>query len=426
MTSVRLSEVIASVFFETWGHIKAHDFAHFWLKGGRNSTKSSFVSIAVVLLLISNPDANAVVFRKVANTLADSVYEQIAWACDIMGVAHLFHFSKSPLRITYKPTGQQIRFKGCDDPRRVKSQKFKRGYCAVVWFEEVDEFTSMEEIDQLLATFLRGGSTFWSFYTYNPPRSVRNWTNKEAKTITSEAGKGDRYIHHSTYLDIIDEHPDWVSEQAHLEAERAKEKRPDSYRHMWLGEVVGTGSEVFPDDLIEIRPITQEERDSFDCIGIGVDAGSVHPWVYEREAFDVDDRVLYIFDEESRTGSGAHDVKTCELLWKKLVDAGDESADIWCDSSARGMILYYQDNGLNARKAYKQGLNSPKERIAWMNRLTRIVIDPDAAPMAARQFPAYEYVTNGQGDISETLPKIDDDAIDAVGYAASPWIKGRY
>ncbi len=90
------------------------------------------------------------------------------------------------------------------------------------------------------------------------------------------------------------------------------------------------------------------------------------------------------------------------------------------------MILYYQDQGINALKAYKQGLNSPKERIAWFRNLTRIVIDPETAPMAATQFPGYEYVQNRQSDITEILPKVDDDAIDAVGYAASEWIRARY
>ena len=52
-----------------------------------------------------------------------------------------------------------------------------------------------------------------------------------------------------------------------------------------------------------------------------------------------------------------------------------------------------------------------------MQNLTRIVIDPDRCPLAAKEFPEYEYVSNGQGDITETLPKVNDDAIDA---AATP------
>ena len=83
----------------------------------------------------------------------------------------------------------------------------------------------------------------------------------------------------------------------------------------------------------------------------------------------------------------------------------------------------YRQQGLAARKAYKQGVNSPAERVRWLNRCSRIVIDPETCPLAAEQFPALEYVITPSGDITETLPKVNDDAIDAVGYAASIWIR---
>ena len=69
--------------------------------------------------------------------------------------------------------------------------------------------------------------------------------------------------------------------------------------------------------------------------------------------------------------------------------------------------------------------NSPASRVRWMQNLAKIVIDPDDAPLAAREFPEYEYVANAQGDITETLPKVDDDAIDAVGYGSGVWIRSN-
>ena len=253
---------MASVFAGVWRSIKAHEFTHYWFKGGRNSTKSSFISIAIVLLIMLNPEANAVVLRKVGNTLRTSVYEQIGWACDVLGVAHLFDFGLSPMEVTYRPTGQVIRFVGCDKPKKLKSAKFRTGYCAVVWFEEVDEFDGMDEVRSVLATFLRGGDMFWVFYSYNPPRSARNWVNKEARDLEAHPGEDGRFICHTTYLDVIDEHPEWISAAALAEAERSRRKTPESYRWQWLGEVIGTGSEVFPDKLLDIRPITDEERAS--------------------------------------------------------------------------------------------------------------------------------------------------------------------
>lgn len=249
--------------------------------------------------------------------------------------------------------------------------------------------------------------------------------NKEARDLEAHPGEDGRFICHTTYLDVIDEHPEWISATALAEAERSRRKTPDSYRWQWLGEVTGTGSEVFPDELLEIRPITAEEREAIALRSFGVDAGSVHPWVFIEVGYDENERVLYLLDEESRQGVDAVDPKTAELVASKLEEAGDPAADVWCDSAARGMILYYQEQGISAQKAFKQGLNSPKNRIRWMQNLTRLVIDPDRCPLAAKEFPEFEYVSNGHGDITETLPKVNDDPIDAAGYAAGLWIRSN-
>ena len=54
---------------------------------------------------------HCLVVRKVANTLRDSVYAQMAWGCDKQAENPMFvrdnwDFKLSPLEITYKPTGQ--------------------------------------------------------------------------------------------------------------------------------------------------------------------------------------------------------------------------------------------------------------------------------------------------------------------------------
>jgi len=56
------------------------------LRGGRNSFKSSVISLLLVYKLLQfisrGEKANIVVIRKVANTLRDSVFLQIQWALD--------------------------------------------------------------------------------------------------------------------------------------------------------------------------------------------------------------------------------------------------------------------------------------------------------------------------------------------------------
>ena len=53
-----------------------HLYTHYEAFGGRGSLKSSWASLTVVRLLMEHPDIHALVLRKVANTMRDSVYAQ--------------------------------------------------------------------------------------------------------------------------------------------------------------------------------------------------------------------------------------------------------------------------------------------------------------------------------------------------------------
>ena len=88
--------------------ILKYEFLHYWLKGGRGSTKSSFISIVLVLLMLIDNVFNAVCIRKVGETLQDSVYNQIIWAIELLGLKNYFQYKSSPLQ-TY---GTAILFQG--------------------------------------------------------------------------------------------------------------------------------------------------------------------------------------------------------------------------------------------------------------------------------------------------------------------------
>src|SRR5690554_1977488 len=95
MIKVKLSELISPSFYEIHKDIKNNRYTHYWLKGGRGSTKSSFASIEIVLGMMNDANkgniTHAVVIRKVKDTLAGSVVEQIIWAIEKLGVNHLWN-----------------------------------------------------------------------------------------------------------------------------------------------------------------------------------------------------------------------------------------------------------------------------------------------------------------------------------------------
>lgn len=250
--------------------------------------KSSTVSIIVPLLLVANPGTHALVLRKVANTIRDSVYAQYIWAIGELGMAAYWEAKVSPMELIYKPTGQKIMFRGADDPMKIKSIKVPFGYIAVTHFEEKDQFAGRAEIRNILQSTMRGGSVFWNFESYNPPISRDNWANKDRLEE-----RADRLCHKSTYLQAP---PEWLGQQFIDEAEHLKETDERAYQHEYLGIPVGTGGNVF--ENLELREITDEEASQFDRIYNGVDWGYFpDPWAFNRCHYDAARRTLYIFAE---------------------------------------------------------------------------------------------------------------------------------
>ena len=206
-----LKDVIAPSFYGIHNDIKNNKHTHYWLKGGRGSTKSSFISIEIILGMMKDKNANCVALRKVGFNLKDSVYEQFKWAISVLGVDNYWQFRLNPLEIRFILTGQKIIFRGADNPKKIKSTKFSKGYCKYIWYEELDEFNGMEEVRTINQSLMRGGEKFFVFYSYNPPKSNRNWVNSEGLNENKS-----RLIHHSTYLTVPRE---WLGEQFFIEFE---------------------------------------------------------------------------------------------------------------------------------------------------------------------------------------------------------------
>ena len=272
---INLNEIIAPAFYNVFWDILDGKHTYYDLYGGRGSTKSSFVGVMIPFLMMQDAEngimSNAVIFRKVGNTLRESVYEQIAWGIDALGVNELWDTSVSPMQYTYKPTGQKIIFRGLDKAKKTKSIKASKGYFKYLWFEELDEFSGIEEIRTVQQSVLRGGSKFVVFKTFNPPISRSNWAN-----VYVEEPRDDSYRHKSDYRSVPVE---WLGQQFLDDAEHLRKTNQRAYDHEYLGLPVGLGTNIF--ELLEIREITDEEIQSFQSIYQGQDWG----WYPDPKAF---------------------------------------------------------------------------------------------------------------------------------------------
>lgn len=113
----------------------------------------------------------------------------------------------------------------------MKSINLGKGYVKYAWFEELDQFASMDEIRNILQSLFRGGDEKRiSFYSYNPPKSGRSWVNQEARR-----SKPSRRVHHSDYLGVPQE---WLGERFLADAAHLEKVNETAYRHEYLGEEV--------------------------------------------------------------------------------------------------------------------------------------------------------------------------------------------
>lgn len=400
MSDILLSEKLGPAFHLLARDVFRHGHTHYDLSGGRGSLKSSCVSLLVPLLLIANPGTHAVVLRKVANTIRDSVYAQYIWAIGELGMADYWVAKVQPMELIYKPTGQKIMFRGADDPMKIKSIKVPFGYIAVTHFEEKDQFAGRSEIRTILQSTMRGGSKFWNFESYNPPISRDNWANKD-----SLEDRPDRLCHRSTYLEAP---PEWLGEQFLAEAEHLKQTDERSYRHEYLGEAVGTGGNVF--DKLELREITDAEIASFDRIYQGVDWGWwPDQFAFIRLHYDRARETIYLLDEIYKNKL-PNDAAAAEIKEKGYTDAY-----ITCDNAEPKSVFDFRDFGLPAKEAIK-GPGSVDYGMKWLQKRT-IVIDRRRTPNAYNEFVNYEYERDKDGEIISGYPDANNHLIDGTRYA---------
>ena len=401
-----------------------HNHTHYIFAGGRGSTKSSFVSLAIIILILTNPKIHALIFRKVGNTIKNSIWGQMVWAIYELGLESLFKMPKtysSPL--IFLPTGQQIMFFGLDDADKVKSIKVPFGYIGVTWFEELDQYSGDAEIRKVLQSTMRGGDIFWDFRSFNPPISINNWANEYAEQAET---RDDSIVIRNTYLDVP---RDWLGEPFIHEAEVMKELNPRGYTHEYLGIPIGTGGNVFQnvedmnmEELVNINGQGVPMFQTFDNIFNGIDWGfSIDPFRFVRMHFDKKRRELYIFSEYSTVETRNEEIFDEIYNVRKIANINDL---VTADSAEKKSCADFRAYGAFVRDAEK-GPDSVRYGIKWLQGLTHIYIDKRRCPLTYQEFVHYEYDTDKDGNWVSSYPDKNNHSIDATRYAMERFYKRK-
>ena len=431
--NIDLDNCIIPMYKPVLRDILAHRHTHYVFAGGRGSTKSSFAGgISVPLLIVQNPKVHAVCFRKVANTIQNSIFAQVVWGIYQLGLERLFRIPKTySTPIVYLPTGQRIYFMGLDDPMKVKSIKPPFGYIGITWFEELDQYAGDAELRTVTQSTMRGGEYFWDFRTFNPPISKNNWANEyaeECETFRTD----DTLVIRNSYLDVP---KIWLGSQFYAEAERLKEINPRAYKHEYLGQAVGTGGDVFEnvEDLDMTRTVQQTDvygnvirtvplYQTFDKIYNGIDWGfSIDPFRFVKMHYEPRKLDLYIFAEYNTMKTRNRVVFNTLYNEKKLLTF-DEL--VTADSAEEKSIADFKAYGAFIRGAAK-GPDSVRYGIKWLQGLNHIYIDKRMCPFTYREFTQYEYEQDREGNFISSYPDENNHSIDATRYAMERWANRR-
>ena len=399
----RISDIINPNFHSFWKAINSDKYLFHVLKGGRASAKSTHIAIWIIKNAMKNP-ITTLCIRKVGNTLSESVYEQLKEAIEFLGVSHLWKCQKSPLQLIYTPRGNKIIFRGADDPAKIKSIKMSKYPLSIVWFEELGEFKTEEEVSVIVNSVLRAelpkGLTYKVIYSYNPPKKKQSWVNKKFET---QFIPGNTFVHFSTYLD----NP-YISKAFIEEAEEVKKRNEFKYRWEYLGEPIGSG--VVPFSNLEFREITKEEVKEFDNIRQAVDFGySVDPMAFVRLHYNKKHRKIYIFGEIYRVKMSIR-----ELAEKIKANRWNDTI-VYCDAAEPRSIAELREHGIKAIKAHK-GPGSIEHGENWLDDLEAIVIDPKRCPNTAREFENIDYQIDKEGN---TIPRLEDKDNHSIKYRSS-------
>ncbi|WP_281512245.1 PBSX family phage terminase large subunit [Mammaliicoccus vitulinus] len=237
---------------------------------GARSTKKSKVILGYepILKILADSRRNILIVRQNDNDNRQSTFQNICGCIEDLGLTKAFRIVHNPLIIEYKKTGQQIIFRGLNNPTGLNSITFANGYFTDVYIEEAFEVQSYEDFrkldgsvrgilpnglfHQITLCFNAWDGDCWLYKEFFKNRLEDDYNTLDDPNVTymdyidldyiGAFGKG-LYLHKSTYK--INEFRDKATYD--LSAQKMKQMAPEIYKVEFLGMFGNTTSAVYPE-----------------------------------------------------------------------------------------------------------------------------------------------------------------------------------
>ena len=293
MLRLNIQEIIGKGYGNGW--FTNCDARYRVFEGARSTKKSVDIGgYEPIFKLITCPYRNIVMARKDDVNNAQSTYANIVNLIYKLGLQDKFKITRSPLAIKYKPYGNMIIFRGCNNPDAIMSTKFERGEFTDLYFEEASELESYEDFrkmdgslrsqsQKVQITFLLNGwdKKSWIYDVFFKERLEDDYeyllTHKYMDYYDADFALGQDsrglYLHKSTYK--INE---FRSPEKDISMQELRLKAPEIFKveglGMW-GNVNDTTYLYWNDNLVKSHSeLIQNYRYSVFTIGIDIGMGN--------------------------------------------------------------------------------------------------------------------------------------------------------
>ena len=322
-------------------------------KGSRGSKKSCTTALKLIYFMMKYQrlKPNTLVIRKYYNTHRNSTRAQLIWAIEKLGVCDFWRIPKGENTLTFLPTGQQILFRGMDDPQSITSITVPTGYLTWVWIEEAFQVTSEDDfnkIDMSIRGQLPAGLFHQFVLTFNP------WSDKHWLKRRFFDNPDENTLAMTTNYKMNE----FLSESDIRLYEIMKERYPRRYRIEGLGEwgiAEGLIYENWREEDFNIEELIEKNKNKRDKRGnpafvqcCGIDFGYTDPTAFTAMYADKKDFKIYVYFEYCKS------MMTTIQIANMLITNGFAHTLIYADSAEPRTIAELQLNGVYGIKGVKK------------------------------------------------------------------------
>ncbi|MBF0699669.1 PBSX family phage terminase large subunit [Streptococcus danieliae] len=375
------------------------------VKGSRGSKKSKTTALNFIVRLLKYDWANLLVVRRYSNTNKQSTYTDFKWACNQLGVMHLFKFNESLPEITVKATGQKILFRGLDDELKITSITVDVGILCWAWFEEAYQIENEAKFSTVVES-IRGSLNVPDFFkqitvTFNP-WSERHWLKRVF--FDEDTRRADTLALTTTYK--VNE---WLDK---VDIERYEDlylTNPRRARIVCDGEWGVAEGLVF--DNFEVVDFNIEQTiQRINETTAGLDFGFTHdPTALVCSVVDLENKKIWIYQEHYQRGMLTDDI--VRMLKEKELSKSQLTAD----SAEKRLITEIRSKGISGIVASYKGKGSIMQGIQFLQGF-KIYIHP-SCENTIEEFNTYTFEQDKEGNwLNKPIDK-NNHIIDALRYS---------